>query len=240
MQTLILGVPVHTCTFQEALNTLLAFLNEERPHTCYTPNPEMIMAAQKDPQFMETLKNGSLVVPDGIGVVLASRFTKLKMKERVAGCDLVQALFKQAATRPMTVYLLGGAPQVCPLAKKRIEAQYPGVTVVGFHHGYFDTNAEQLIVEDIQRLRPDILLAGLGFPKQEKWIATHCNQLPVRLLMGVGGTLDVLAGTVKRAPRLFQKLGLEWLYRLLKQPQRIGRMLQLPLFMLYVIVKKER
>lgn len=234
MKTDILGVPVDALTFGESLQTLLFFLDGNTHRLCVTPNPEMILAARKDAGLMAALRAADLVAPDGIGVVAASRLSRVKIPQRVAGCDLVQALFAAAKERPFTAYLLGGKPGVCQAAKRNAEAAYPGLTVVGAQDGYFDAEKEILILKEIRRLEPDVLLVGLGFPKQEKWLLEHRDALPVKLSMAVGGTLDVLAGTVKRAPESFRRLGLEWLYRLLKQPSRFGRMLRLPLFIIYV------
>ncbi len=232
MRTEILGVPFDVVTNDEALKKLLFYLAEDKNHLMFTPNPEMVMAAQKDDYFMQILKAGDLVVPDGIGIVLASKFNKVRIKERVAGCDTVTALLKKAKSGT-TVYLLGSKPGVCDKAKQNIERDYPNISVIGSHNGYFNKEEEILILEEIKQLKPDILLVGLGFPKQEKWLYEN-RGLPVRISAGIGGSLDVFAGTVKRAPVLFQRFGLEWLYRLIKQPSRIGRILVLPVFALKV------
>ena len=242
MRTFILGVPFDTYTFKEALDVLSSYLEQDdtpvRAHACFTPNPEMVMAARKDAAFMAVLNEADLVVPDGIGIVIASRLKGRMIKERVSGCDLTQALFENIKSQGKSVYLLGGKPGVNEKAKAHIEQMYAGLTVAGFHHGYFDDKDEISIVTEIQACKPDILLVGLGFPRQEKWIAANKDKLPVKVAMGIGGTLDVLAGTVKRAPVVYQKLGLEWLYRLAKQPSRLRRAVQLPLFMIRAILSK--
>jgi N-acetylglucosaminyldiphosphoundecaprenol N-acetyl-beta-D-mannosaminyltransferase len=236
MKTYILNVPVDNVTQAEALERLLGLLGQPGHHLLLTPNPEMVMTAQGDPEFMEIFHQADLVVPDGIGVVLASRFNAVKIKERVAGCDLIQALLA-ALPAPATVYLLGGKPGVCEQAAANIHARFPRARVCGFHHGYFTQEEEGEILRALGEQRPDILLAGLGFPRQEKWLHAH-RALPVRLSAAVGGTLDILAGTATRAPAAFRALGLEWLYRLARQPARAGRMLQLPLFALKVLEHK--
>ncbi len=232
MKSSILGVMFDNYGNAETLEILKGYLKEDKNHIIITANPEMVMAAKNDSEFNTIMNDADLVLPDGIGIVIASRLLKKGINERVPGCDTVQALFEKTSA---TVYLLGGKPGVCELAKENIESKYKNIKVIGLNDGYFDNEKEILITEEIKRLKPDILLVGLGFPKQEKWIYKN-KDLPVKISIGVGGTLDVLAGVVKRAPICFQKLGLEWFYRLIKQPSRIGRMSILPIFMLNVIL----
>jgi N-acetylglucosaminyldiphosphoundecaprenol N-acetyl-beta-D-mannosaminyltransferase len=230
----ILGVPFEAITFDEAVLKLKGFLDEPGNHVCFTPNPEMVMAAQKDGEFMAVLNGADAVLPDGVGVVMASFFHGRKIRRRVGGCDVAQALFG-AVERPVTVYFLGGEPGVCEAAKYNVEKKYKNISVTGFKDGYFDAEKEKIIIEEIRRVKPDVLLVGIGFPRQEKWIARHKDELPVRLSMGVGGTIDVLAGTVRRAPKIFRLLGAEWLYRLIRQPSRYRRMARLPVFLVHAI-----
>ena len=234
----ILGVKFNNITHIEAVGLVECFLDENKCHTVFTPNPEIVMAARKDSDFMKILNEADLVVPDGIGVVIASKFTKEKLKERVAGYDLVQGVFEKIKNKRYTVYFFGGAPGVAEEAKAKMEALHKGIKIVGVHDGYFDANQEKLIIEDIKNKKPDILLVGLGAPKQEKWIYEHKYELPVKVCIGVGGSFDGMSGKVKRAPKIFIKLGLEWFYRLLRQPSRFFRMLKLPLFLLVVIKEK--
>ncbi|MDR1066971.1 MAG: WecB/TagA/CpsF family glycosyltransferase [Clostridiales bacterium] len=228
---IILGVKFESLTFDEALSRLRRFLDTEEHNVCFTPNPEMLMSAWKDAEFRDILNKADLILPDGIGIIMASFFYRRKITRRVGGCDIVQELFK-TAEKPLRVYFLGAAPGVCALAKENVEKKYRNISVVGFNDGYFDYEKEKLIIAEIQSLKPDMLLVGIGFPKQEKWIARHKNELPVRLSIGVGGTLDVLAGAVKRAPKIFRSVGAEWLYRLISQPSRYKRMSRLPVFLI--------
>ncbi len=231
----VLGVNFNNVTHDEAVYMLLSFLREKKNHAVYTPNPEIVMEAAKDKTFMDILNKGDLVVPDGIGVVIASKFVKNRLKERVAGFDLVQGLFDKIKNSGHTVYFFGGAPGVAEEAKKKMEKKHKGIKIIGVSDGYFDEKKERLIIDDIKNKKPDVLLVGLGAPKQEKWIFEHFNDLPVKICVGVGGSFDGMSGRVKRAPDVFIKLGLEWFYRLLKQPSRFFRMLKLPLFILAVI-----
>ncbi len=236
----ILGVFVDHVNMEKALSLSLGFLQEDRPHAVFTPNSEIIMAAYKDPNFCKTLNTGDLIVADGIGVVYASRILKAPLPERVAGFDLASKLIDAVSDGRHSVYFFGGKPGVAELAIQKLTEKHPGLRVAGFSDGYFDEAKEKLIIADIQEKKPDILFVCLGAPKQEKWIAAHKNELGARLILGVGGSLDVWAGTMERAPETYQKAGLEWLYRLKKQPSRFFRMMALPKFGLTVLFKGKR
>ncbi len=237
MKTDILGVKVDTLTNKEVLSKIDMYLKEDGMKMIFTPNPEMIMAAREDSYFMEVLNNADIVIPDGIGVVYASRLNDTKIKERVTGSDTVFSMFEKYKSLGKTVYLLGAGKGVAEEAKLKMEDKYKGLQIVGVHDGYFDAEEEKNIIEEINALKPDILLVGLGLGKQEKWIYEH-KDLNVRLAMGVGGVIDVMAGVVNRAPDIFIKLNLEWLYRALKQPKRFIRLLKLPLFVFTVFCEK--
>ncbi|MDR3240298.1 MAG: WecB/TagA/CpsF family glycosyltransferase [Clostridiales bacterium] len=235
----VLRVPIDNVTESEAVDRLLTFLEEDRHHLLVTPNPEMIMLAQDDPSFMEILRAADLSLPDGVGVVLASRFIGRPFRERVPGCDVIQILLEKMAHTDHTVYFFGAAPGVAAQAKENMEKKYPGIRIIGVHDGYFDQEEEKLICEEIRQKRPDLLMLGLSMGMAEKWAYAH-SDLPVRVSACVGGTIDVLAGQVKRAPALMRKMGVEWLYRLIRQPWRAVRMLRLPVFVLKVLFQKTR
>lgn len=236
----ILGVLVDHVTMAEAIERAKGFLQEAGSHVIFTPNSEIIMLAHQDRDFCNTLNSANLIVPDGIGVVYASRIVKAPLPERVAGFDLSCRLIEEAGRAGYRVYFFGGKPGVAELAAEKLVAKHPNLQVVGCADGYFDEEKEKQIIADIQEKQPDILFVCLGAPKQEKWIAAHREELGVRLLLGVGGSLDVWAGTVERAPENYQKAGLEWLYRLMKQPSRFFRMMALPKFGLTVLFKGKR
>ncbi len=236
----ILGVKVDHVTMAEAKAQALDFLKEEGAHAIFTPNSEIIMAAYENPDFAATLNRADLIVADGIGVVYASRILKDPLPERVAGYDLACRLIEAAKDGNHSLYFFGGKPGVAELAIQNLTAQYPKLNVAGFSDGYFDAEKEQKILADIREKKPDILFVCLGAPKQEQWIDAHKDELPVKLLLGVGGSLDVWAGTAARAPEKYQKAGLEWFYRLMKQPSRIGRMMALPKFGLTVLLCGKR
>lgn len=226
----VLGVGVDTYSMAEAADVLVSAMDNDKPFAVYTPNSEIILYAYKNPDYMEIINRGDMITPDGIGVVHASKILKRPLKERVGGFDLANVALEKIAGTGKTVYLFGGKPGVAEEAAKKICSLYPGTEICGTADGYFDAEKEQKIIADIHEKKPDLLFVCLGFPKQETWIDTHKNELDAKVIMGIGGSLDVFAGTVKRAPVGFQKLGLEWLYRLLKQPSRFIRMLALPKF----------
>jgi len=225
----ILGVGVDTCTMEAATDFLAAATDSDGLTSVYTPNSEIILHAYKNPDYATVLNRGSLITADGIGVVYASKILKRPLPERVSGFDLANKLLEKCAPLGKTLYLFGGKPGVAEKASEKIKELYPGINIVGISDGYFDEEKEKQIIADINKKNPDILFVCLGFPKQECWIDAH-SDLSARVAMGIGGSLDVFAGEVKRAPEFFQKCGLEWFYRLLKQPSRFIRMLALPKF----------
>ncbi len=229
MRTDVLGVAFDDVTMDEAVDRALAMLEEDGPHLVVTPNPEIVQRAKRDPEFARILAGAHLVIPDGIGVVYAARILGRPLKGRVPGIDFAAALLGRAAGMGKRLYLLGAAPGVAEQAAVNLQAAYPGLVVCGAHDGYFQEDGP--VAGAIRAARADIVFVCLGFPKQEKWIDANGEAAGARLYIGLGGSLDVFAGKVERAPASFQKLGLEWLYRLIRQPSRIGRMSKLPLFL---------
>lgn len=229
MRTDVLGVAFDNVSMDEAVDRALAMLEENGPHLVVTPNPEIVQRARKDQEFASILAKADLVIPDGIGVVYAAKILGRPLKGRVPGIDFAAALLGRVAGTGKRLFLLGAAPGVAEQAAVNLRAAYPGLVVCGAHDGYFKEDGP--VVEAIRAAKADIVFVCLGFPKQEKWIAAHGQDAGARLYVGLGGSLDVFAGKVERAPESFQKLGLEWLYRLAKEPSRIGRMAKLPLFL---------
>lgn len=234
----IFGVRFDNVTASEAKRRFIAMMESGGLKTIYTPNTEIIMKAQEDPTFKQVLNEGDLVIPDGIGVVLASKIHHLGLSERVPGIELMGLMLEFCNRAGKSIYLFGGAPGIAEMASEKILSTYPNLKIVGIRDGYFKEEDVWSILDDINEKKPDILFVALGAPKQEKWIHQHKKTLNAKVAMGVGGALDVWSGTVKRAPVIYQKLGLEWFYRLLKQPSRIGRMMSLPKFMIKVILTK--
>lgn len=237
-QVKILGIPIDIITQEEAYNKLISFIEDATLKKVYTPNPEIVMLAQEDSELLKAIEEADLVLPDGIGLVIASKIKGLGLKERVTGIDTMDRLLDYCGDKKKSIYILGGKPGTAEIACKNIEKKYPGIKIAGFHHGYFQKEDEDHLIAQINSTEPDLLFVCLGAPKQEKWIYQHQEKLKCRIAMGVGGSVDVYAGKVKRAPIAFQKLGLEWFYRLLKEPWRIKRMLVLPKFLVRVLIKQ--
>ena len=243
-KTDILGVPFDVTTPEDALALLGEWVEEPRNHVIVTPNPEGVMLARRNDAFANAIQTADLSLADGTGVVLAAKLLKKPLKRRVRGTDITFALFDSldAKGKKFTAYFLGSkpdegdTPSVAEMAKSRMETRYPNLSVKGFHHGYFasETESEKAILDEINQLSPDILLVCMGMPRQELWATQHRN-LNARITLCVGGTLDIMGGTVRRAPVIFQKCGLEWLYRLMCQPHRAKRMLDLPRFVAAVL-----
>lgn len=236
------GVSISDINMQNAVRMFREFVHSEKFHSIYTPNPEIIMMAKKDDAFHDILERADLVVPDGIGVVIATRIKKgPTLKERVAGYDLVQNTMKEATKEGYKYFFFGSKPGIADLAKEKMMEKYPGIQIVGTRDGYFKPEDEPEIIKQINESGANVLLVALGAPKQEKWIEANKDKLPnVKVAVGVGGSLDVMSGTVKRAPKAFQRLGLEWFYRLLKEPTRFKRMLVLPEFLIKVVFYKNK
>ena len=233
----ILGIPFDSMEFEEALDLLESYLDEDKNHIIVTPNPEGVMQAKRNPEFMAALLGADLRLADGTGIVLASRYIRNPIPTRVRGTDTIYALLEKLTKkdRKHTAFFLGGAPGIPEKAKIEMENRFPALTVIGHHHGYYTPQEEPAILEELKRLKPDILLVCRGMPVSEIWAHTHRN-IPARLTLSLGGTIDIMAGNVKRAPGFFRKLGLEWLYRFFSQPRkRAKRMLDIPRFVWAVI-----
>ena len=235
----ILGVPVVAYTMDEAVVKLTEDTRKNKRNFVVTANAEIIMMAQADPEYKKILsETAELILPDGAGTVWAGNYLGYTIPERVAGYDLYLRLLEEAANSKIPVYFFGGKPGIAEEAAEEGKRRWPGLTVSGCRNGYFSAEEEPGIIEDINRSGAAMLFAALGAPKQEKWLAKYRKRLKPCLLMGIGGSFDVLAGKMQRAPKWMQDAKLEWLFRLLKQPSRFGRMLALPKFVF--AVRKEK
>jgi len=232
-----LQVPVHRVTMAVTLALINGFMDEPGVHQVATVNPEFVMTAQEDHNFMAVLRAADLCIPDGIGLLLAGWLKGRRLPARVAGSDLVYLLAEEAARRGWRLFLLGAAPGIAEEAREILVRRYPGLVVCGTHSGSPDPAEDQGIVTLINESQADLLYVAYGAPNQDKWIFRNRNKLDtVRVAIGIGGSLDFISGRVRRAPRWLQRLGLEWLYRLLKEPWRWRRMLALPRF-IYLVIK---
>lgn len=231
----ILGVTISTATIPDVVDMIMHAISSGNKMSVFTPNSEIILSAYKNEEFKNIINSATIRTADGIGVIYASKILGTPIPERCSGYDISLELIKQIAFSGHSLYLFGASPGVAEAAKQKIEEANPGINIVGYHDGYFDVEEEKNIINDINEKKPNVLFVCLGSPKQEKWINNHINDLDINVAIGLGGCLDVYAGNVRRAPDIFIKLGLEWLYRLMKEPKRFFRMLALPKFMLTVL-----
>lgn len=235
MKVDILGCGVDMVDMAGALEKVETFINAGTPHHIITLNAEIIYRAQNEPKLKKVINSAHLVTPDGAGVVWASRRLGKPLRERVTGIDLTTELAGKASQKGWKLFLYGAAPGVADEAALNLKKKYPGLRIAGTSHGYRKPEEMPDLIAEIKKAKPHILLVALGAPRQEYWIREHLQEIGVPVCMGVGGSFDVLAGRVERAPVWAQKAGLEWAYRLVKQPSRFKRMLALPKFALKVI-----
>jgi len=236
----LLGVPVHCLSMKEAVLQVETMLNESTPHTIIAVNPEKIMAARQDPVLLKFLQASTLLIPDGIGVSLGAKILRLGHTERVAGSDLMPNICQLAAQTHRSIFVFGATPLVNRRAVQTLQHTYPDLTIAGHHHGFVKQEDMPNLIDSINASGADILFVALGSPRQERWISEYLPQLQVKVCQGIGGTLDVLTGNVQRAPEPWRNVHLEWLYRLLSNPQRAFRQLALPHFAFLVLKQRAR
>lgn len=236
MKEEVLGVQVNTENYDELIPKVFSNIDEGKKSLVVAINPEKLMKAKEDPELKALLNRAEFQIPDGIGVILASKLRKGQIKSRVTGIDMMDRIVAEAAKRGKRIFLYGAKPGVADAAAARLQELHPGIDIAGTQHGY--EKDTQKVLDAINEAQPDILFVAMGSPRQEQWIEEHRNQLHPILYQGVGGSFDVLAGNIKRAPVAFQKAGAEWLYRLMLEPSRIGRQMNLPKFLLEVYKRK--
>ena len=229
MRNKIMGVTFDDLTLEEAVRTGEALATAPGFSYVVTPNPEIVTMARQEPDYQTILNQADLVLPDGIGVVYAAKILGHPLTERVPGIDFAAGLLARMEQNGSRLFLLGAKPGVAEQAAEKLREKYPKLVICGTNDGYFQNSAP--VVEKIRASEADVAFVCLGAPKQERWMAEYGPQTGAKLMIGLGGVLDVYAGHVKRAPVFWQKVGLEWFYRLLHQPSRIGRMAKLPLFL---------
>ena len=234
----ILGCQVDLVTAREAMARIKSLIGQGDPAHIITLNAEIVYQAQNDQELQRIINSADLVTPDGIGIVWGGKKLGYDFRERVTGIDLLYRLCQAAPLEGWKVYLLGSAPGVAEEAAHRLRIENPGLQICGMHHGYFREEDLPEIIQEIKALAPQILFVSLGAPKQEFWIKEHMQQLGIPVSIGVGGSLDVIAGQKKRAPAWMIRLNLEWMYRLIAEPSRFRRQLALPRFMALIIKTK--
>lgn len=234
------GVPFSKMNMKETVAYLTEAIEARRPTRVITGNPIMLMVGLENPEFHRALATADLVVPDGAGVVWAARRLKQPVRERVAGFDLMHELLQEGDRKSWSVYLLGASADVIQAAHDNLKREYPGIRFVGYRDGYFTDREDGAVVAAIKEAKPDMLFVARATMNQEPWIEKYAPVLGIPVVMGIGGSFDVVAGKLKRAPAIFRKLSLEWFYRLLQEPSRYKRMLVLPRFALKVIKDGEK
>lgn len=238
MKTDIMGLQFDNITMEEALDAAKALLQGEHAARVVTPNAEIAYEALHDENMRTLLNSAELMLPDGAGVVLASKILKTPLKQKVAGVDFADGLLGVLETTGQSLYLLGSKPGIGELAARKMMQKHPRLRIAGIADGYFQDEAP--VIDKINASGADVLFVCLGAPKQEQFMARHQKALHVKLMAGLGGSLDSFAGTVKRAPKWMIRLNLEWLYRLIKEPKRFKRMLRLPKYLWAVVCKRIR
>lgn len=238
MRTDVLGVGFDPVTMDEAVERGMELLDRPGCDYVVTPNPEIVMVCNEDQEAWDAVASAALVLPDGIGVVYGARLLGRPLPAKVSGADFALKMFQRMAGTGRSVYLLGAKPGVAELAGRKLAEAFPGLVIAGAADGYFREDGP--VIDAVNAAAPDMLLVCLGAPKQEKWMYRNRDKLRVPLMAGLGGSLDVYAGIVERAPERWQRWGLEWLYRLKKEPRRFKRMLKLPDFLLCVLGRRLR
>ena len=230
----------------EAFDRIKDYLEEDGLSVMYTPNSEIVQFCIDDKSLYGVINSAQLIIPDGIGVVYASKILKTPLKARVAGVDTAQRIVEYASKAGKSIYIFGGAKKtdesdaVCEIAARKLCEKYDGLKIAGTRDGFFTDEENDAIVEEINNSGADILFVCLGAPKQEKWIYNNRDKLRVKFAAGLGGSVNIFAGTAKRAPEFFIKYNLEWLHRLIKEPTRFKRMLNLPKFLFGTILHRNK
>ena len=236
MRIEILGVGFDNVTMAQAVERGKAFLLGEGTHYVVTPNPEIVEVCRENEAAMRAVNAASLVLPDGIGIIYGAKMLGTPLSERVPGIEFGEAMVKASAEMGKGVFFLGAKPGVAEMAAENLKKKYPGLIVAGTHDGYFKDS--ESVAAEIKNSAAELVFVCLGAPKQELWMREWGEKTGAKLLMGLGGSLDVFAGVAARAPEFYCKHNLEWFYRLIKNPSRVGRMMKLPLFLVHV--KKEK
>lgn len=238
IRTDVLGVGFDNLTMAEATERALELISSKSGAYIVTPNPEIVMLCRDDQKLAQAVDGAAMVLADGIGIIYGAKILGTPMKQKLPGIDFAAELLALMAQRGMSLFLLGARPGVAELAAENLIIKYPGLKIAGTNDGYFTDDAP--VIEKINAAAPDLLLVCLGAPKQELWMQSNAPRLKVGLMAGLGGSLDVMAGVVERAPERWQRLGLEWLHRLISDPSRLGRMKNLPKFGFAVIGRRIR
>ena len=232
----ILGVNVSVTSYEDLKKCVEEDIKNNKKSFIVAINPEKILKAREDEKLKDLLNSADYQIPDGIGVVYASKLKKGKIKSRITGIDCMEMLCREANNKRYKIFLYGAKKEVIKEAKKSLEKKYENIKIVGAIDGYEKNNDK--IIKEINKSKADIIFVALGSPKQENWILENKDKVCIKIFQGVGGSFDVISGNIKRAPIWMQKIGLEWLYRLIKEPKRIFRQIKLVKFLVLVLFKR--
>jgi len=233
----ILGVPVDAVTMEQTLASIDSYVVGGGQHLIVTADANGILLARSDADFLAIIKEAALVTPDGAGVVWAAKRSGVVLPDRVSGVDIVDRVCALSADKGYRVFFLGAAAGVAELAAEKLRLKHPGCNIVGTRHGYFPAESDEIVAREIAESRPDILFVGFGMPRQEKFIRAYQSTIGAKVAVGIGGSFDVFSGKTKRAPRFFQRIRLEWFWRLILNPSKIAKVKKLPLFVFLVLRK---
>ena len=231
----VLGVPVDRVTMEDCLARTGAFIQSGNPHLVITADASGIVQAQSDPELMRLYESADLVTPDSAGVLWAAKRQGQPLAERVSGVDIVDHVCRLSSERGWRIFFLGAAPGIAEQAAERMRLRHPGCNIVGTRHGFFPAESDEVVAAEVAQSTPDVLFVGMGIPRQEKFIRATEHIIGAKVSLGVGGSFDVFSGRVRRAPRVFQRLHLEWLWRLMQNPKKIGKVMLLPRFVSLVL-----
>lgn len=233
----VLDIRFSNISDEELLNVLKGAFKSDSNLRIVTPNPEIVMAANKSDDLKEMINNSTLVLKDGIGIKIAEKLKGIEGEKRQTGIETLERLLEIADENGYSVYFVGAKDEILQKAIVNIKAKFPNIVVKGQHNGYFKDGSpeEEQILKDMEEKKPDLLIAAMGFPKQEIFLTK--TEAP-KVSIACGGSLDVMSGEVKRAPRWMQKVGLEWFYRLIKDPGRIKRQIVIPVFLWKIVFTK--
>ena len=233
----ILGVEVSPLSYEDLKRNIEGDIENNKKSFIVAINPEKILKARKDEYLKELLNNATYEIPDGIGVIYASKLRKGNIKTRITGIDSMEMLCKLSEEKKYKIFMYGAKEETIKKAKENLEIKFPNIKIVGTINGYEKDNDK--IIKAINKSKADIVFVALGSPKQEYWITENMNKVNAKIFQGVGGSFDVFSGNIKRAPKWMQKIGLEWLYRLIKEPKRIFRQIKLVKFLWLALIEKD-
>ncbi|MGE5626544.1 MAG: WecB/TagA/CpsF family glycosyltransferase [Solirubrobacterales bacterium] len=226
--------------FNQGKQELMEYIQGFEKVNIVSGNPEVLYNGLYEKELYDIFTSKSaVIIPDGIGTVLASKIVKSPVKEKIAGIEVMELIIKKCSEEGKGIYLLGAKEEVVSKCAKKLKEKYPTLYIAGFHNGYFDLDNCSNIIDEIKNKKPEAVFAAMGSPRQDRFILKYMDQLPVRIFMGVGGSFDVISGNINRAPRWMINLGLEWLYRVSKEPWRIKRLVSIPRFLIEVLLHKE-